>query len=113
MLSDVINYDLFKSRTNKAGNIFALNTLLVKASMAIGAGGAFAVLDAFHYHAGKANTGSGETGLLICYILIPSALHLRSAAAGWGLSAGRESPGDRAAAAGKRRRPGRMTTAGP
>jgi Na+/melibiose symporter-like transporter len=84
MLSDVIDYDLLKSRTNKAGNIFALNTLLVKASMAIGAGGAFAVLDAFHYHAGKFNAGSGETGLLICYILIPSALHLLSAAAGWG-----------------------------
>jgi Na+/melibiose symporter-like transporter len=84
MLSDVIDYDLLKSRTNKAGNIFALNTLLVKASMAIGAGGAFAVLDGFHYHAGKANSGSGEIGLLIAYILIPSMLHVLSAAAGWG-----------------------------
>jgi Na+/melibiose symporter-like transporter len=84
MLSDVIDYDLLKSRTNKAGNIFALNTLLVKASMAIGAGGAFALLDAFHYHAGKANTGSGETGLLIAYVLVPSVFHVLSAAAGWG-----------------------------
>jgi GPH family glycoside/pentoside/hexuronide:cation symporter len=83
MLSDVIDYDLLKTRTNKAGNIFALNTLLVKASMAIGAGGAFVVLDRLHYHAGTSNTGSGETGLLICYMLIPAVLHILSAMVGW------------------------------
>jgi Na+/melibiose symporter-like transporter len=83
MLSDVIDYDLWRSRTNKAGAIFALNTLLVKASMAIGAGGAFALLDRFHYHAGRPNVGSGEVGLLIVYILVPGVLHGLSAIAGW------------------------------
>ncbi|HTX48963.1 MAG TPA: MFS transporter [Caulobacteraceae bacterium] len=84
MLSDVIDYDCWKSRTNKAGNIFALNTLLVKAGIAIGAGVAFALLDRFHYHAGRPNSGQGETGLLIVYMLIPGVLHLLSAAVGWG-----------------------------
>jgi Na+/melibiose symporter-like transporter len=83
MLSDVIDYDLWSSRTNKAGAIFALNTLLVKATMAIGAGGAFALLDRFHYHAGHPNTGSGEVGLVITYLVIPGVFHLLSAAAGW------------------------------
>jgi len=83
MLSDVIDYDLWKSRTNKAGNLFALNTLLVKATMAIGAGGAFVVLDAFHYKVGHANTGSGDVGLLICYMAIPGVLHLLAALMGW------------------------------
>lgn len=83
MLSDVIDYDLWKSRTNKAGNIFALNTLLVKASMAIGAGGAFALLDRYHYHAGRLNTGAGDTGLLITYMLAPAIFHLLAAVAGW------------------------------
>ena len=76
MLSDVIDYDLWKSRTNKAGNLFALNTLLVKATIAIGAGGAFVLLDAFHYRAGKTNVGTPEIGLLICYMAIPGLFHI-------------------------------------
>lgn len=83
MLSDVIDYDLWKSGTNKGGNLFALNTLLVKGSIALGAGAAFAVLDGFHYRAGHANTGSGDTGLLICYLWIPGLFHALAALAGW------------------------------
>lgn len=84
MLSDVIDYDLWKSRTNKGGALFALNTLLVKGTMAIGAGAGFAILDAFHYKAGHANAGAADTGLLICYLLIPGLLHAASAAIAWG-----------------------------
>jgi Na+/melibiose symporter-like transporter len=83
MLSDVIDYDLWKSRTNKAGNLFALNTLLVKASMAIGAGGAFILLDAFHYQAGKTNSGTAELGMLICYLAIPAAFHILAGLLAW------------------------------
>ncbi len=83
MLSDVIDYDLWKSRTNKAGNLFALNTLLVKATMAIGAGGAFVLLDAFHYQAGKTNTGVAETGMLICYMAIPAVFHILAGLISW------------------------------
>jgi Na+/melibiose symporter-like transporter len=83
MLSDVIDYDLWKSRTNKAGNLFAINTLLVKATMAIGAGGAFVLLDAFHYKAGKTNTGTAEVGMLICYLVIPAVFHVLAGALAW------------------------------
>lgn len=83
MLSDVIDYDLWKSRSNKAANIFALNTLLVKATMALGAGGAFVVLDRFGYKAGVQNHGAADMGLLICYLVIPGVLHLGAAAIGW------------------------------
>jgi len=83
MLSDVIDYDLWKSRTNKAANLFALNTLLVKASMAIGAGGAFILLDAFHYQAGKTNSGRPELGMLICYLAIPAAFHILAGLLAW------------------------------
>jgi Na+/melibiose symporter-like transporter len=83
MLSDVIDYDLWKSRTNKAGNLFALNTLLVKATMAIGAGGAFVLLDAFHYQAGKTNSGAAETGLLVCYMVLPGVFHVLAGLLGW------------------------------
>jgi len=83
MLSDVIDYDLWKSRTNKAGNLFALNTLLVKASMAIGAGGAFVLLDAFHYKAGKTNTGTAELGMLVCYMAVPAVFHILAGLLSW------------------------------
>jgi Na+/melibiose symporter-like transporter len=83
MLSDVIDYDLLKSRTNKAGNLFALNTLLVKATMAIGAGGAFVLLDAFHYRAGKTNSGTAELGMIICYMAIPAVFHILAGVISW------------------------------
>lgn len=83
MLSDVIDYDLWKSGTNKGGNLFALNTLLVKGSIALGTGAGFAVLDAFHYHAGYHNAGGADTGLLICYLLLPGVLHSLAALVGW------------------------------
>ncbi len=84
MLSDVIDYDLWKSGTNKGGNLFALNTLLVKGTIALGTGVGFAVLDAFNYHAGRANTGQADVGLLICYLVLPGILHSLAAAVAWG-----------------------------
>lgn len=83
MLSDVIDYDLWKSRTNKAGNFFALNSLLLKATMAVGAGGAFIVLDAFHYKVGATNTGRADMGLIVCYVVIPCVLHGLAGIMGW------------------------------
>lgn len=83
MLGDVIDYDLLKSRTNKAANIYALNTLLVKATMAVGAGAAFALLDGFHYKAGQANHGRADMGLLIAYMAAPGVLHLAAAGLAW------------------------------
>jgi Na+/melibiose symporter-like transporter len=83
MLSDVIDYDLWKSRTNKAGNLFALNTLLVKATMAIGAGGALMLLGAFHYRAGKPNVGAAALGLMIGYMVVPGLFHVLAGLLAW------------------------------
>lgn len=83
MLSDVIDYDLWKSGTNKAGNFFALNSLLLKATMATGAGGAFVVLDAFHYKVGQTNTGLADLGLIACYLAIPGVLQGAAGVMGW------------------------------
>src|SRR5262249_16187555 len=83
MLGDVIDYDTWKSRTNKAANIYALNTLLVKATMAVGPGVAFALLGAFHYKAGQPNHGEADVGLLIVYMAAPGVLHLVAAGLAW------------------------------
>jgi Na+/melibiose symporter-like transporter len=83
ILSDVIDYDVWSSRVNKAGNLFAVNTLLQKVTMAIGAGGSFVLLSAFHYQAGKANTAAADTGLILAYLLAPGILHLLAGALAW------------------------------
>jgi Na+/melibiose symporter-like transporter len=84
ILSDVIDYDFWRSGANKAGNLFAFNTLLIKVTMALGAGGAFVLLSAFHYHAGKTNNAGGAlTGLLLAYLLVPGVLHVLAGALAW------------------------------
>jgi Na+/melibiose symporter-like transporter len=84
LLSDVIDYDLWKSRTNKAGNLFAINTLLIKATMAIGAGGAFILLGMFGYQAGKTtNTGLADIGLIVCYMAVPGVFHMATGLLAW------------------------------
>ncbi len=83
MLSDVIDYDTWKSRTNKAGNLFAINTLLINVTMAVGAGGAFILLDAFHYRVGKPNTGAADLGLIIAYMVVPGVFHVLAGLLGW------------------------------
>ncbi len=83
ILGDVVDYDLMKSGVNKAGNVFALNTLLVKATMAIGAGLAFWMLDGFHYQVGQTNSATANLGLMIGYLGFPAVMYFISAAIGW------------------------------
>ncbi|HLK25849.1 MAG TPA: MFS transporter [Caulobacteraceae bacterium] len=84
VLSDVIDYDAWQSGVNKAGNLFAINTLLVKVTTALGSGVAFMILDAFHYRVGKPNGPSADLGLIIAYMVIPGVLHLAAAVFAWG-----------------------------
>ncbi len=83
ILGDVVDYDLMKSGVNKAGNVFAINTLLIKATMAVGAGLAFWMLDAFHYQVGHANGAGANLGLMIGYLVFPAVMYFAAAAIGW------------------------------
>jgi len=84
VLSDVIDYDAWKSSANKAGAFFALNTLLVKITTALGSGGAFILLAAFHYRVGKPNGPNADLGLILAYMVIPGFFHLAAALFAWG-----------------------------
>jgi Na+/melibiose symporter-like transporter len=72
-----------RTRVNKAGNIFAFNTLLIKVTMAIGAGLSFTALDLFHYHVGGHNTSAAQTGLLLCYLVYPALLYFVAVLFAW------------------------------
>lgn len=83
VLSDVIDYDTLKSGSNKAGNLFAFQMLLIKITMALGGALAFMVLDLSGLKIGQPSTPSSDLGILTCYLFIPIALHLAMAALCW------------------------------
>jgi Na+/melibiose symporter-like transporter len=83
ILGDVVDYDLMKSRVNKAGNVFAFNTLLIKATMAVGSGAAFFMLGVFDYQMGKTNTAGANAGLLIAYLVFPALMYFVTSALAW------------------------------
>lgn len=83
VLGDVVDYDIMKCRANNAGNIFALNILLVKATMALGTGFAFWVLDAYGYKVGGQNGEAATLALLAVYLLFPTVTHVTAALLIW------------------------------
>jgi GPH family glycoside/pentoside/hexuronide:cation symporter len=83
ILGDVVDYDLMKSRVNKAGNVFAFNTLLIKATMAVGSGAAFFMLGVFNYQMGRTNTAGANAGLLIAYLVFPALMYFVTSALAW------------------------------
>ncbi len=84
VLGDVVDYDILKCRANNAGNIFALNVLLIKATMAFGTGFAFWVLGAYGYKVGGPNGETANLALLFVYLLFPTLTHVTAAYLIWG-----------------------------
>lgn len=83
VLSDVIDYDTLKSGSNKAGNLFAFQMLLIKITMAIGGALAFFILDVSGLKIGGPSTPSSDFGIITCYLLIPATLHISMAVLCW------------------------------
>lgn len=83
VLGDVIDHDILKSGSNKAGNLFAVHMVLVKVAMATGGAVAFNVLDVMGYRVGAANSQSAQNGLLLTYFLIPAVFHIAMALVAW------------------------------
>ena len=79
ILGDVVDYNTLKTGSNKAANFFALNTLVIKVTMALGSGVAFGLLAATHYQVGAANTTLAQWGLIGGYLGIPTSMHLIAA----------------------------------
>lgn len=83
ILGDVVDYDLMKTRVNKAGRFFAFHIVLVKATMALGAGAAFLLLGFSGYVVGGANSASANAGLIACYLVLPALCWGAAAALAW------------------------------
>ena len=83
LLGDIADYGTLKTGTNNTGNYFAIQTLLQKANMGIGAGLAFPLLALFGYEMGQRNFGSAQFGLILAYIIIPAVTSVAAAMILW------------------------------
>lgn len=89
VLGDVIDYDTLKTGTNKAGNLFAVQMVLIKVAMALGGAVAFNLLQLVGYKVGQANTNFANNGLLAVFLGIPILFHGAMAALAWNFPLGR------------------------
>lgn len=74
LLSDIIDYDILKTGTNRAGSYISLTTLLFKTNIAIGAALAFYILSMFGFDsAATEQTELATLGVNITALFIPGA----------------------------------------
>lgn len=83
LLGDIADYGTLKSGSNNTGNYFAIQTLLQKATMGVGAGVAFPLLALFGYELGGQNEGAAQFGLMLTYIIIPAVTSVVAAMILW------------------------------
>jgi len=84
LLGDIVDYDILKTGVNRAGNYFAINTLMQKFGMGAGMGIGLPVLAAFGYQGGAEITGWVNFGLKFTYLFLPTCFGLAAAAVIWG-----------------------------
>jgi len=83
VLGDVVDYDTWKTGSNRAGNYNAMAVFLQKANIALGGALAFYLLDLGGFRAGHHN-GQGTTSVFfIVFVGLPALLYLASAATLW------------------------------
>ena len=83
VLGDVVDYDHMKTGVKKAGNFFALNTVIIKVAMAIGGSVAFGLLALTDYKVGAKNDAHAQLGLLVAYLGFPAVMGLLGMVLGW------------------------------
>lgn len=74
MMADVIDYDTLKTGVNRAGNYFAFVMLLSKATLAIGAGLALALVGLLGYDPKAISNESAMSGFFVAFVGMPAVL---------------------------------------
>lgn len=76
LMADVVDYDTLKTRSNNAGNYYALITLFQKIGLGAGAGVALTISALFGFDAQGNNEGLALAGFFIAFLGIPIALNI-------------------------------------
>jgi Na+/melibiose symporter-like transporter len=84
VLADCIDYDCLRTGGSRAATYYAVQSFVLKATLAAGGGLAFLVLGAFHFDAkAKAQTHEGLVALMAVSSIAPTVLFFAAAACLW------------------------------
>lgn len=83
VMGDISEYEMVRSNTNLTGNLYALQALIDKFNMAVGAGLAFLLIGAMGFRSGTPVGGQALAGLQLAHIYLPSLLSLASLGLIW------------------------------
>jgi glycoside/pentoside/hexuronide:cation symporter, GPH family len=78
IMADVVDYDEWKTGSNKAGSYFSFNTIVNKAGIAIGGGFALVIVGLFGFSVGGDNDSLAMTGFYMAFLGIPILLYITS-----------------------------------
>ncbi len=83
LLGDVVDYDILRTRSNRAGNYHALMALVTKANGAAGGGLALVLIGVLGFKTGVANTADAIVGFKMVVLALSSVIIAGSAIAAW------------------------------
>jgi Na+/melibiose symporter-like transporter len=83
LLGDVVDYDILRARSNRAGNYHALMALVTKANGAAGSGVALILIGLFGFKTGFANAPAAVTGFKFTVLVLSSVIVAGSGLAAW------------------------------
>lgn len=83
LLADVVDYDNLKTRSNHAGNYYAVLAFVKKFGLALGGGAGLMLVSLFGYDAKGENDSLAMTGFFLAFIFIPMILNAVACVIAW------------------------------
>jgi Na+/melibiose symporter-like transporter len=83
LLGDVVDYDILRARSNRAGNYHALMALVTKANGAAGGGLALVLVGLCGFKAGVENAPAAIAGFKLAVLVLSSMIVAGSGLAAW------------------------------
>jgi Na+/melibiose symporter-like transporter len=89
LMADIVDYDLWRNRKDRAGIFFAFQALVTKLNQGVGGAIALSITALFGFDARQALTGEAVTGLQLGFIVWPCLLLLPMMLMAWHYPLGR------------------------
>lgn len=83
IVADISDFDMLKTRRNRAGGYYALSAFLVKLGVAVGGGLGFVIVGIFGFEPDAGNDTLAMTGFFLAFIVIPMGLYAMASAFAW------------------------------